>query len=193
MKKLLLSTIFVLFCSMAVEAQVREIRLPEKPKRAQHHDYSQDDAGFWCAVEASGGSSVITGHKNIQYADLTFTAGYRMNEYLRFGAGLGVRDYVAGNDAVRGGKEPLTLPVFVNARGSIITQYDRGIVPYWSVNVGAFVGDGVFFSPTIGMRIGQIRNSFLIGLNYTFGNIDVVKPIYSEGVNFFGLKIGYEF
>ncbi len=130
----------------------------------------------------------------MQRSFLTFTVGYRLNEFLRGGVGLGVNCYFNGNEKVRGTVNKWTMPVFLNLRGNIVSQDARGVVPYWSLDGGALLGDGYFISPTIGIRIGQHRNSFLIGLNYAIGDIDTSKgEIYSNPVNFLGLKLGYEF
>ena len=183
--------LFTALCfTMILNAQVR---LPEKPNRPQYIDYSQNENGFWYAIEASGGSSVIIDKKNIQWAEGTFTGGYRFSENLRIGVGLGVRNYFAGNDIVRKDKHSWAMPVFANIRGNLISHLSREFVPYWSFSIGTVVPDGIFVSPTFGLRIGQPRNSFLIGIAYTLGNIDVDRAIYSESINHFALKIGYEF
>ncbi len=189
MKKLL----FVVLLATLSMGAFAQIRLPEVPNRAKYVDYSVRDAGFWCAAEGSVGSSLHFSNTNLWYGDLTFTGGYRFNEFLRVGLGIGIKGNFSGNDEVRPGKEVVTVPIFLNARGNIISHESREFVPYWSVNLGTALGDGFFLSPTIGLRIGQPRSSFLIGLNYTIGYVDVFRPVYSTGVNFLALKLGYEF
>lgn len=195
MKKMIIVRLIIMLVMVAfsVEVGAQDIRLPQKPRRAAYHDYSMDDAGFWCAVEGNVGSSLILNHKNTQRGGATFTGGYRLNEFLRFGVGLGVNYYFAGNEDVRTRQSGLTMPVFANVRGNIISHEDREMVPYWSVNVGGSIGDGAFFSPTIGMRFGQPRSAFLLGLNYTLAEVKVRTPDYSKNVNFFALTLGYEF
>ena len=172
----------------------QNVRLPEKPKPQRFKDFSVEQSGVWYAAEISAASSIILNHDNVQRSFLTFTVGYRLNEFLRGGVGLGVNCYFNGNEKVRGTVNKWTMPVFLNLRGNIVSQDARGVVPYWSLDGGALLGDGYFISPTIGIRIGQHRNSFLIGLNYAIGDIDTSKgEIYSNPVNFLGLKLGYEF
>jgi hypothetical protein len=87
-----------------------------------------------------------------------------------------------------------TMPVFVDLRGNLGSQEVRNCVPYWSMDFGAIVNDGVFFSPTIGLRFGEKRNSWLLGLSYTISQIDNNKLLdYPSSVSFVSLKAGFEF
>lgn len=177
--------------TMCMSAQYRDVKLPEKPKMTGYKNYEREDKGFWCAVEAEGGSSVMVHSTNMQYVNMSFTGGYRLSEFLRLGAGLGVRMYVNNAD-VRDTDNKFGIPIFANARGNFISAYDRDGVPYWSFNIGGITNDGFFASPTIGYSFGGLRNNFLVGVNYTitcFRNSQKDDVAYS----YFGLKVGYEF
>ena len=190
MKKLLLS--LMLFVSaVTINAQYRDVKLPDAPKQTNYRNYEMEDKGFWCAVEAEGASSVMAHETNMQYANLSWTGGYRLSEFLRFGAGLGVRYYVNNAD-VRDTDNKFGIPIFANVRGNFISAYDRDGVPFWSLNVGGITNEGFFASPTIGYSFGGLRNNFQIGISYTitsFKNCNKTDMTYS----YFGLKLGYEF
>lgn len=192
-KKIIVLLVLFLFLMIpTIHAQV--VRLPQEPNSQEFLDYSLKDNGFWCAVEGTVNSSIIMHHRNLQRAALSFVGGYRINEFIRFGAGLGADCYFNGNSKVRSEKSMFTLPVFFDIRGNMTSQLIREIVPYWSLDIGANVGDGFFFSPTIGMRIGEQRRALLLGLSYMVGKLRTTAPvIYPEYVNYLGFKIGYEF
>ena len=190
MKKAILSMLMFMM-AISVDAQYRDVKLPETPKKTNYKNYSMENSGFWYAVEAEGGSSVMATNTNMQYASLMFTGGYRINEFLRLGAGLGVRYYVNNAD-VRDTDNKFGVPIYANARGNFISAYDRDGVPYWSINVGGITNEGFFASPTVGYSFGGLRRNFLIGISYTitsFKNSNKTDMAYS----YFGLKLGYEF
>lgn len=169
-----------------------DIRLPERPNRSKYVDYSEQEHGFWCAVEVAGGSGVDIHNTNMQVVSGTFTGGYRFSEYIRVGLGIGGRCYVNNNDARRDEKSLFTLPLFANARGNFISQTSRDIVPYWSFDIGGVVWDGFFFSPTVGLRLGEKRDAWLLGISYSFNTIKALPDTRTTG-NFMMLKVGYEF
>lgn len=190
MKKLFL--IFtVLVTAISVHAQYRDVILPEKPHQPGYKNYNSEDAGFWCALELEGGSSVMVHSPNMQYAGLTFTGGYRINEFLRFGAGLGVKDCLHNAD-MRLSDNKFGVPIFANVRGNFVSAYDRDGVPFWSLNVGGITHEGAFVSPTIGCSFGGLRNNFQIGLSYTLVNFDDFEK-KNRTYSYFGVKVGYEF
>ena len=191
MKRILISTILVVSLSSAILAQ-DDVRLPEKPDRPQYVDYSEQEKGFWCAVEVDAGSSVEIHEKNMQVVGGSFIGGYRFNEYIRVGVGLGGRCYVNNNDARRSETSLFILPIFANVRGNFVSQNSRDIVPYWSFNIGGIVWDGFFFSPTVGLRFGEQRDSWLLGVSYSFNTIKAY-PNTKKEANFLMLKVGYEF
>lgn len=178
-------------CVVAANAQYRDVKLPEKTKPIPYSDLDSKQTGFWCAFEAEGASSVMNGRKNMQFAVPSFTGGYRFNEYIRVGVGLGARIYV-NNKEVKKEKNMVEIPIYANARGNFVSAYDRDGVPFWSVNIGGTTSEGFYFNPTIGLSFGGLRNNFLVGVSYTlqsFRTSDDVKTAYS----YFGVKIGYEF
>lgn len=190
MKRVLLSML-VLLTALAVNAQYRDVKLPDAPRQSNYRDYSSEDKGFWFAVEAESGSSVMVHEPNMQYVNASWTGGYRLSEYLRIGAGLGVRYYVNNAD-VRNTDNKFGIPIFANARGNFISAYDRDGVPFWSLNIGGITNEGFFASPTFGYSFGGMRNNFQIGISYTitsFKNSNKTNMAYS----YLGLKLGYEF
>lgn len=189
MKKMI-ALLLLLLCTGA-QAQRRDVKLPEQPKRTNYKGYINENAGFWAAIEAEGGSSIMAHRKNMQYAQATATAGYRISEFLRFGAGLGVRAYV-NNAEARSSDCKFCMPIYANLRGNFISAYDRDGVPFWSVNVGGITSEGFFLSPTLGYSFGGLRNNFLLGISYTLSSL---KDSHSERTlySYFGLKLGYEF
>lgn len=191
MKKISILIALVASFTSAIFAQ-DDIRLPQKTNRPQYVNYSEQEKGFWCAVEVDAGSSVDIHEKNMQVIGGSFTGGYRFSEYVRVGLGLGGRCYVNNNDVRRSETSLFTLPIFANARGNFVSQDNRDIVPYWSFNIGGIVWDGFFFSPTIGLRFGEQRDSWLLGLSYSFNTVNAFHGAKKEA-NFLMLKIGYEF
>lgn len=190
MKKIFLFLLLTVNIS-SVFAQYREVTLPQQPSDKGYTDYDSESSPFWFSVEAEGASSIMENSKNMQFATLSLSGGYRFSEFLRVGAGFGGRMYVNNSD-VRDGDSKFGIPIYINARGNFVSAYDRGDVPYWSVNIGGVTGDGIYFSPTIGYSIGGLRNNFLVGISYTvnsFKDCDKNNRTYS----YFGIKLGYEF
>lgn len=190
MKRLLIS-IIALVVTLSVNAQYRDVKFPEKPKLTGYRNYEREDAGFWYAIEAEGGSSIMAQHTNMQYVNLSFIGGYRISEFLRLGAGVGGRMYVTHAN-VRNTNNKFGVPIFANVRGNFISAYDRDGVPFWSLNIGGITNEGVFASPSIGYSFGGLRNNFQISLSYTitsFTDYTKTKQAYS----YVGLKLGYEF
>lgn len=172
-------------------AQNREVRLPSQPKQTHYKDYTSEQKGFWFALEAEGGSSIMEHSRNLPYANVTFTGGYRLCEYLRIGAGFGGRMYF-NNAEVRNTDSKFGIPIFANARGNFISAQDRDGVPFWSVNIGGITHEGLYLNPTIGYSFGGQRNNFLIGISYSLSNF---KDYAGDNRSYssFGLKLGYEF
>lgn len=184
--------ICLLLSSLGVMSVQSQVRLPERPNRPSYVDHSELDNGFWCAVEATGGSSIMYNHTNAQRAGITVTGGYMVNEYLKLGIGFGANSYVNHNEPMRRTDNTWTLPLYADVRGNLISQESRNFVPYWSMDVGGAIGDGFFFSPTIGMRFGEKRDSWLLGVSYGLYSIRESAG-FPQYVSFASLKIGYEF
>ena len=177
--------------AVVASAQHRDVKLPETPKQSNYRDYSTANSGFWCAVDVDGGSSVMAVRSNMQYVGASVTGGFRLNEFLRMGVGVGARIYVNNAD-VRDTDNRVGIPVVANVRGNIISAYDRDGVPFWSLNIGGITSEGFFASPTIGYSFGGLRNNFQIGLTYTISSF---RNSLKENVaySYFGLRMGYEF
>ncbi|MBR5335081.1 MAG: hypothetical protein IKV23_02275 [Bacteroidaceae bacterium] len=179
-----------LVASATAFSQERVIRMSEAPSKT--YNIAEEDGGsFWCAIEAGGGSTAMEYKKNVAMLSTTYTGGYRFNQYLKVGAGLGVIYYPNSNN-VRDTKYHLAMPLFLNVRGNILSEEIRYTVPYWSVNVGMAIPDGFFLTPTVGLRIGEKRNAFLVGISYTFRHFKAYSD-YTENYSGALLKLGYEF
>ena len=153
--------------SSVAMAQYRDVKLPPETPRSRYHDSDLADKGFW-------------------------TAGYRFNQYIRIGAGLGGKVYVNNGPKLRAYDSNWTAPFFVNARGNFMAQEDRGFSPYWSMNVGYVVKDGFFMSPTLGIRYGAMRSDFLLGISYSLNRIDN-WPTVDKFTHSLMLTLGYEY
>lgn len=164
---------------------------------SSYNDYSTFNRGFWWAADLSGGVSLIQHTRNISFVELDVVAGYRFNQFLRVGAGIGVRDYLGRKSTIRFRDNHFAFPLFATVRGNIIVNDYRSVVPYWSLDCGATIQDGFMIRPTIGMRIGtETRHSFIVGLSYLNQRVlsDRVdsKDTY-RNVSFLSLRLGYEF
>ena len=198
MKKIAIVCLF-----LAIVGQVTaQIRLPERPNRPAYVDHSLEETGFWCAVEAYAASGVVPDYTNAQRAAGQFTCGYMVNEFLKLGVGVGANCYFNNNNKVRKPDNKWTIPVYFDIRGNLVTQEVRNLVPYWSLDLGYAAYDGVFFQPTLGIRIGERRDSWLIGFSYIFQQLDNLKgkdshgnekDLFPKNGSFLALKIGYEF
>lgn len=188
MKRSILTAV-LLAIVVGAAAQQREIKMPEEP--ARQRNIAEMDQGFWCAIDAGGGTTLMEGRKNVAMAGAAFTGGFRFSQYLKVGVGLGVL-YYPNNDNVRSRDSHLAMPLFANVRGNLLSDNIRTTVPYWSVNVGATLPDGAFITPSIGLKIGEKRNAFLVSIGYTLRELKVQK---GKDDTFSGalLKIGYEF
>ena len=171
-------------------SQSRDVILPQRPKSHSATTYSFKDDGFWMAAEAEGASSIMQS-TNMQFAGLLFTAGYRFNEFLRIGAGLGTRAYVHNAD-FRKAKNVFAFPLFFNLRGNFISKQDRSTAPFWSMNIGGIPEEGFYANPTIGYSFGGLRNNFLIGISYSLNTFKDYRK-HNQVYNYFGIKLGYEF
>lgn len=176
--------------------EVREIKsgeviTPEESSRRKYVDYEDNDKGFWWAAELSGGPSVFYEKANMGYSQLAIVGGYRFNDFIRAGVGLGARYYI-DNKKVRAKSNAWSFPIYANLRGNFMPQDVRRVVPYWSVDVGATIRDGFFFSPTLGVRFGGKRSNMLVGISYTGQTMDT-KWESDKMVSLLSAKIGYEF
>ncbi len=188
MKRKLFLFLALLTCTLGF-AQERVIKMPEEGRR--HLNIAEADYGYWCAIEAGGGSTLMENKKNVALVGASFVNGFRLGQYLKVGVGIGVL-YYPNNSNVRDTDNHLSMPLFVNVRGNILSDEIRRTVPYWSVNAGTSIPDGPFLTPTIGLRIGEKRSAFLVGISYTLRRL---KSYEGNCHNYSGAmaKIGYEF
>lgn len=138
------------------------VTMPETPKRPKYKDYETAEKGYWTAVEIWGGGAVDFGGKpNMCNIDIHWINGYRFNEWIRIGVGLGFRYYLGDlNFASADGRsypEPISsgynwtdpsnpkeglggsqwaLPLYLDLRGNIMSMATRMCVPYWSFDAG---------------------------------------------------------
>jgi len=154
-------------------------------------DYSVAESGFWCAGQIYGAYSTIISSPNSPYGEIDFIGGYRFNKYLRVGIGLAGR-YYFNNDEVRKSDMKWAMPLYLNIRGNIIDDTYRTVTPYYSMDLGATIRDGFMMRPTIGIRVGQERSAFLLGLTYTGQSLKYRKG-NQKFVSFVGLTLGFEY
>lgn len=245
--------------------------VPAEPKRAKYVDYETKDNGWWCAVELMGGGSVdVNYNPNLYNIGFSFINGYRFNQWVRIGVGVGFRYYITtGNSFYTENQQyagtsiyepkqrmpqgyapapeyngktysgtPWSVPLFLDIRGNFITNDTRQVVPYWAFDLGwSFsgnyldgmmaladkgseepaiydttnaklkLGDGFFFAPTLGVKIGTPRHTLLIGLTY-MGQVlprymiketdmgrytDYIATVGTRFTSFLCGKIAYEF
>lgn len=199
MKKLLSVVVCALICAAAT-AQINQVkRLPDVDTRFEQKEYTENTTGFWAAVEASGAYSCRLFHSNFSLAEVDAVFGYRFNDFFRIGLGVGGRRYF-DNNKVRYTKGEWAFPLYANFRGNFIPTQYRSVVPYYSVDLGGTIRDGFMMRPTLGLRFGQERSAFLLGIGYlgqdlksfTF-NENGDKVSKRKLVSFVTLKLGYEF
>lgn len=173
---------------------------PEASKKAKYTDFSTQEKGWYCGVDFSGAATVSRTIPVMGDLELSFTNGYRFNEYIKVGLGVGIRTYL-GADSPEQRDSDLegnwVIPLFANVRGDFLPQGQRMFTPYWSVDAGYAFGDGFFYAPTVGVKFGGIRNSFLLGITYMGQMMDKTPSGDSSSssfyTNFLCARIGYEF
>ena len=172
-------------------AHGKDPKLPEvKNSKGGHVDYTLNDTGFFFAAEAGVGVTSKVADDNMVFTEINVVGGYRVNEYFRAGIGFGGRYYATNQDARY--HKNWSFPLYANFRGNFIPSEYRKVVPYYSFDIGAAIRDGFMVRPTIGIRIGEPRAAFLIGISYLGQNITMPakKDKFISGVT---LKLGYEF
>lgn len=169
--------------------------IPSEYNPGDYVDYTEFEKGFWCAVELVGAYSCHIENDNGALTELDIVGGYRFNEYLRIGLGLGARYYIE-NEKIRYSDIKWSFPIFANVRGNIIPSEHRTIVPFYSVDLGGTVRDGFMIRPTIGVRFGDPRSAFTVGITYLGQTLKAPKEAGSysrDYTSFVGIKLGYEF
>ncbi len=200
MKKFIAIAFTVLLAASVSNAQENNIkRIPSVGGNTSVTDYSSADRGFWMAAELSGGASLRINHRNAPFGELDVTAGYRFCQYLKVGLGFGAR-YFINNDCLRRSSVPWDFPLYASVRGNFIDETYRTCVPYYSLDAGAAIRDGFMIRPTVGLRFGQPRSAFLLGLSYVgqvvSGYDESVPGLVTDKnrfVSMLALRLGYEF
>lgn len=197
MKKFLVFLLLNLFFFTINADDVYLYRIPERgPGDPTIESVRDRETGFWWSGEISSGYSVRFGKPNKStagFGELDVTAGYRFSEYLRVGPGIGLRYYFPAHH-LRKAKSPLSMPIYLNVRGQFMSCLYRDVVPYYSFNIGGAVNDGFFIRPTIGLKFGTLRNSFLLNLSYLGQSLKTLDdPFESSFISFVCIGLGYEF
>ncbi len=191
MRNLLLVCLLVLGCTWST-AQTDSIRMPERPtKKALVPELSHQKSGYWCTAEFSAGSTAMMNQHNSPYIGASFSNGYRLNEYLKLGVGIGCNWWVL-NSHIRESDISLTLPLYACARGNFLPDILTSSAPYWDIKVGSAVGDGFFFSPSIGMRFGESRSAFTVSVGYAYRDVKRISD-HKSIMHCAELHLGYEF
>lgn len=164
---------------------------PEVTKDPALSDYADYDKGFWIRATLSGAYSLFLSKKNVPLTELDIAGGYRVNQYVKAGVGVGFRYYI-NNSELRKDRHAWSFPIYATFEGNIIDETYRSVVPYYSVDLGGAIRDGFMWRPTIGIRIGQPRSAFILGITYTGQTLE-----YKTGNNKYcsalGLTLGYEY
>lgn len=163
---------------------------PTISKSHGFRDYNYYDRGFWASAEVEGGY-LLSRQNNGGMAELHFVGGYRFCEHLKVGAGFGARYYI-NNKVMRAKDYSWSFPVFANVRGNIIPELNRTVVPFYSAELGAAINDGIYFRPSIGIRIGEPRGAFVLAISYTAQQMKT-EPEHKQTASFIGIKAGWEF
>lgn len=199
MKRLIFSFIAIIMAVSAWSQENEVRRFPEIHNNDAQKKYYEYNVGFWISAEVNSGYAFRTRHSNFGYTELDVTGGYRFNQYLKAGLGLGAR-YYFDNNKVRFKTGKWVMPIFLNVRGNFIPDDYRNVVPFYSVDLGGTAQDGFMFRPSVGLRIGQKRSAFIVALGYC--GQDVTSFSYNEDgdkfrkrsfVSLMNLKLGYEF
>lgn len=246
-----------------IDKATSAVVMPETPERASYIDYETQKKGWWCAVEIMGGGSVdveAINNPHLYNLGFSFINGYRFNQFIMIGLGLGFRYYIPdcneknrwydGLEGMYGPKDskyeqtavdgkkysgaPWSIPLFIDIRGNLMSNDTRSCVPYWAFDAGfsfsnyfldgtkgiimedgntgvkycggdasnakEVLGDGFFFAPTLGVKIGTPRNNLLLGITYMGqilprwgGNQEAGYITSLRYTSFMCGKIAYEF
>ena len=156
----------------AIESGDVRVDVPEAP-RSRFRDPARRTRGFWAGIELSGGASVSPDFNSMYPVELAVIPGYRFSEFFAAGVGFGFRYYFRNANmrydrefgyapgSGESGKVLLSddnyawaFPLYLDLRGNFLSSKSRRAVPYWSLDAGYTINDGVFVSPTLGLRIG---------------------------------------
>lgn len=206
-----------------IESGDVRVDVPEAP-RSRFRDPARRTRGFWAGIELSGGASVSPDFNSMYPVELAVIPGYRFSEFFAAGVGFGFRYYFRNANMrydrefgyAPGSGEPgrvllsddnyaWAFPLYLDLRGNFLSSKSRRAVPYWSFDAGYTINDGVFVSPTLGLRIGdRVRHHFLIGISYLGQDADLKvpaldsRPGLGDGherrfIHALRLRLGYQF
>lgn len=160
---------------------------------------------YFFAVELSGGGTVESRVNPQTFPiELSVVNGFHFSQFFRLGIGVGARYYIQGRvngnrdyNPARSMASPWAAPLFIDLRGNIISHDGRNLVPYWSLDAGYTFGDkNFFFTPTLGLSIGGMRNNVLVGVYYMgqFIKNPLNNPLNkTQLLDGLGLKVGFQF
>lgn len=190
MKRLLLTIVAILGLAATASAQVR---LPEMPTRASGHtDYRVKETGYWIGGLLDG-YFASNGRSMAGAVQFNIVQGYRFSEFLKVGIGVAPKYYFLGNTDFCGKNgSPISVPIYADVRGNINPQTDAEFAFCWSADAGYAINEGVYLSPFIGIRIGDIRHNFTAGITYAFQG-HYVDEYNNRPIHLVGLRVGYEF
>lgn len=163
MRKIVLLIVLMALATVG-NAQDRVIKMPEAPEQSKYTEFSLKEKGYWWSADVSVGPSLAFHEKNLLTTGINFVNGYRFDDYLRIGIGIGAQYHAVHNDDIRDTDIKWSMPIFLNVRGNFISQEVREIVPFWSVDLGGVIRDGFMFTPSIGARIGEQRSAFFASM-----------------------------
>ena len=196
MKKLIALAIMFLMITISSVAQENKVkRMPGVAELPQRENLALDENPFWISAEAIGGYSLRIGAHNLGMAEVDVSAGYRFNEFLKAGIGLGPRFYF-DQQYLRYTNARWSMPLFLTARGNIISQQYRQATPWWGLEIGGAIKDGFMLRPTIGLKFGEFRHNFTIGVSYMGQNMKGYTNDFrlkNRFVSMICLRIGYEY
>ncbi len=154
-------------------------------------DMADNDTGFWFSPQLSGGYTLFLSKHCSPWSELDLAGGYRFSQYLKVGIGIGGR-YYFDNSKLRKSDIGWSFPIYATVRGNFIPETYRTVVPYYSCDLGGAIRDGFMWRPTFGIRVGQARSAFLVGISYIGQSL---KYWNGDGkyVSSLGLTIGYEY
>ena len=179
------------------EFDIREITIEGPPAKQRterkYTSFEDQKMGYFFATELGFDATMNKG-PTIWPVGLSVVNGFRANEFISVGCGIGLR-YYFNNGVIRKKDNEWAFPVYFDIRGNIVSHRGRNLVPYWSFDTGlSFGDDNLFFSPTIGLSIGGYRNNLIVGLSYLGQFIDNIYNMQENDYHsMVGLKVGFQF
>jgi len=186
----------ILMLAFTSEAQSTSGKVDGKAKNTKLQEFNQRDKGWWCTVESHAGIVWYCPKTYEGFFGLTFTNGYRFSEFYRLGLGFGFSIPLYDSKYISQFPYKLFIfeaPFFVNMRGNILSQKNRKCVPFWNFDIGYLLVRQFMFDAGVGIKVGGIRNDFVLSLNYIGRMVDPHYNQCSKFSNGMMIKLGYEF